>query len=159
MVGIISYGAYIPMWRIDRSKLSEITGIPSLGGERSVASWDEDSLSMAVEAGLDCLGEIDPKEIDGLYFATVSSPLKEKQASSIIATALDLRENVLTGDITTSTKAGVTAVKLALDAVNSGNANKVLVIVSDSRLAEPKSEFEQVYGDGAAALLIAKMML
>jgi len=31
-----------------------------------------------------------------------------------------------------------------------------LVIVSDSRLAEPKSEFEQVYGDGAAALLIGK---
>jgi len=92
----------------------------------------------------------------GYILSTVSSPLKEKQASSIIATALDLRENVFTGDITTSTKAGVTAVKLALDAVNSGNANKVLVIVSDSRLAEPKSEFEQVYGDGAAALLIGK---
>ncbi|MDY6820129.1 MAG: hypothetical protein SVN78_00725 [Deferribacterota bacterium] len=156
MAGIVSYGAYVPMWRIDRSKLSEITGIPSLGGERSVTSWDEDSISMAVEAGLDCLGEIDPKEIDGLYFATVSSPLKEKQASSIIASALDLRENVFTGDITTSTKAGVTAVKIAIDAVNSGNASKVLVIASESRLAEPKSFFEQIYGDGATALLIGK---
>lgn len=156
MSGIISYGAYIPMWRIDRGKIAEAAGSPSAGGERSVASWDEDSLTMAVEAGLDCLRGRDPKEVDGLYFATVSSPFKEKQASPIIASALDLRKDVYTSDVTASTRAGTMAVKAAFDAVKSGSAKKVLVIASDSRPARPRSEFEQVYGDGAAALLVGE---
>jgi 3-hydroxy-3-methylglutaryl CoA synthase len=46
---------------------------------------------MGVEAGLDCLADVDTNVIDGLYFATVSSPYKEKQAAALIASALDLR--------------------------------------------------------------------
>ena len=68
MVGILSYGAYIPAWRISRDEIAKASGGASMGGERSVSSWDEDSLSMAVEAGSDCLRGIEPKEIDGLYF-------------------------------------------------------------------------------------------
>jgi len=49
MVGILSYGAYIPMWRMDRGEIARATGTISAGGESAVASWDEDSLSMAVE--------------------------------------------------------------------------------------------------------------
>jgi len=156
MVGILSYGAYLPMWRIDRSEIANASGGTSMGGERTVASWDEDSLTMGVEAGLDCLSGFDPKEIDVLYFATVSSPFKEKQASSMIASALDLRRDVYTGDFTTSLRAGTLAVKAAVDAVKSGSAKKVLVIASDCRKAMPKSDFEQLYGHGAAALLIGE---
>ena len=156
MTGILSYGAYIPMWRIDRGEIARATGTPSMGGERAVASWDEDSLTMAVEASLDCLSGIDPKEIDGLYFATTSSPLKEKQAASIIASALDLRKDAYTCDITGSLRAGVTAVRLASDAIKAGSAGKVLVAAADCREAMPRSESEQMYGDGAAALLLGE---
>jgi len=156
MVGIISYGAYVPMWRMERGEIAKAVGAMSAGGSRAVASWDEDSLTMAVEAGLDCLSSVDPKEIDVIHFATVSSPLKEKQASSLIASALDLRENVRTTDMTDSTRAGTMALQSAVDAVKSGSARKVLVIASDCRPAMPASEFEQVYGDGAAALLIGE---
>ena len=141
MVGIISYGAYVPMWRIERSEIAQASGVGSMGGERAVASWDEDSLTMGVEAGLDCLMGIDPKTIDGLYFSTLSSPYKEKQASAIIASALDLRRDAYTIDFTTSTRTGTLAVKSAVDAVGSGNAKRVLVIASDCRRAMPKSEF------------------
>jgi 3-hydroxy-3-methylglutaryl CoA synthase len=154
MVGIVSYGAYIPMWRIDRDEIAKASGSPSMGGERAVASWDEDSLTMALEAGSDCLSGFDPKEIDAVYFATVSSPFKEKQVSSIIASALDMRRDVLAGDFTTSLKAGTFAVKVACDAIKSESAKMVLVVAADSRKAMPKSEFEQINGDGAAALLI-----
>ncbi len=156
MIGILSYGAYIPMWRISRDEIANASGAPSMGGERTVASWDEDSLTMAVEASLDCLAGVDPKEIDGLYFATTSSPLKEKQAASMIASALDLRKDVYTTDITDSLRAGTSALKVALDAVKAGNARKVLVTAADCRGATPRSEFEQIYGDGAAALLIGE---
>ena len=156
MVGILSYGAYIPMWRMDRGEIARVAGTLSAGGERAVASWDEDSLSMAVEAGHDCLTAIDPKEIDGLYFATVSSPLKEKQASSIIASALDLKETVHTCDVTDSTRAATISLQAAFDAVKAGSARKVLVVAADCRPVMLGSEFEQVYGDGAAALLIGE---
>jgi len=156
MVGILSYGAYIPMWRIDRSEIAKASGGASMGGERSVASWDEDSLTMAVEASLDCLSGIDPKGIDGIYFATVSSPFKEKQAASIIASALDLRKDAYTFDFTDSFRAGTSAIKAAFDAIKAGTAKKILVTIADSRRAMPKSEFEQVFGDGAAAFLIGE---
>lgn len=156
MIGIVSYGAYIPMWRMDREEIARAAGTLSARGERAVASWDEDSLSMAVEASLDCLTGINPKEIDALYFATVSSPLKEKQASSIIASALDLKENVHTFDVTDSTRAATSAVQVAFDAIKAGSAEKVLVVASDSRPVMMGSEFEQVSGDGAAALLIGE---
>jgi len=156
MVGIVSYGAYIPLWRIERALIAHEAGSGSLGGERAVASWDEDSLTMGVEAGLDCLSGFDPKAIDGLYFATVSPPYRQKQASAIIASALDLREDVCTFDFTSSTRAGIAAVKAAIDSIKAGSADRVLVIAADRRNARPRSEDEQIYGDGAAALLLGR---
>jgi hydroxymethylglutaryl-CoA synthase len=156
LAGIVSYGAYIPIWRISRDEIAKSIGSASLGGERSVISWDEDSLTMGVEAGLDCLAGVEPGEIDGLYFATVSSPLKEKQAASLIASVLDLRKDAYTFDFTGSLRAGTLAIKAASDAVRAGTMKKALVIASDARKAMPRSDAEQTFGDGAAALLIGQ---
>lgn len=72
MSGIISYGAYIPLWRLNRDAIGAAWGRPSLGGERSVANNDEDTVTMAVEAVLDCLVGIDRNSVDGLYFASTT---------------------------------------------------------------------------------------
>ncbi len=156
MVGIMSYGAYLPIWRMDRAEIANASGSRSMGGERTVAAWDEDSLTMGVEAGLDCLRGFDPKSIDALYFSTMSSPFKEKEASSIIANALDLRQDISVGDLKGSSRAGTLAVKVAFDAIGSGSAKRILVISADCRKARPRSEFEQINGDGAVAFLIGK---
>ena len=37
MAGIISYGAYIPLWRLARDAIAEAWGSGSIRGERSVA--------------------------------------------------------------------------------------------------------------------------
>ncbi len=152
--GIISYGAYIPKYRLDRKLIAEAWGTRPMPGERAVAYYDEDSITMGVAAAIDCLNGIDREKVDGFYFASTTSPYKEKQAATTMATATDLRKDILTADFTGSLRAGTTAMRAALDAVNAGSAKQILVAVADCRLGSPNTPFEQNFGDGAAAFLI-----
>jgi 3-hydroxy-3-methylglutaryl CoA synthase len=95
-----------------------------------------------------------PQKVDGLFFASTTSPYKEKQAASIIAAAVDLPEETRTADFTDSLRSGTIALNSAIDAVKSGSAESIMVAVSDSRMGAGKSQFEQLFGDGAVALTI-----
>lgn len=154
MVGITSYGAYIPWSRLERKEIARAWERPASRGERSVANYDEDSITMAVEAGLDCASGRDRHEIDGLFFASTSSPYKEKQCSAVVAVAVDLDKTIRTADYANSLRAGTTALRAALDAVTAGSAKSVLVTSAECRLGYPQSANEANFGDGAAALLI-----
>ncbi len=151
MPGISAYGAYVPRYRLG----AETDGWDS-AGQRSVANFDEDSVSMAVAAAIDCLNGREREEIDGLLFATTTPPYAEKQCASIIATALDLRRDIFTADITDVLRAGTTALKSALDSVAAGSAKNVLMVASDNRQGPPKSEAERNSGDGAVAFIISE---
>jgi hydroxymethylglutaryl-CoA synthase len=128
---------------------------PALPGERSVAAGDEDSLTMGVEAALSCLAGRDPSEVDAVLFATTTSPYAEKQVAATIAAVLD-RPAALTVDVTGSLRAATTALRQALDAVAAGTARSALVVAADARPAEPASATEQLFGDGAAAVLVTR---
>ncbi len=154
MAGIIAYGAYIPIYRLSRAEIARAWGGGARGEEKAVANWDEDSLTMGVEAAIDCVNGIERQLIDRLYFASTTPPYREKQSASILAAAADLREELITADFTDSLRAGASAFIVALDAINAGSANRVLVVASDRRLPAPASEFEKTFGDGAAALII-----
>jgi hydroxymethylglutaryl-CoA synthase len=156
MAGIVSYGAYIPLWRLSRDAIAESWARASIGGERSVANRDEDSVTMAVEAAVDCLNGLDRETVDGLYFASTSSPFKEKECSTLVAAAADFRSEIVTADFGNSLRAGTAALRTALDAVRSGSAGSLLVTASDCRLGYPRSDYEQSFGDAAAALLIGE---
>jgi len=149
MIGICSYGAYVPLLRMKKE---------AMGGfgtdERSVANFDEDSLTMAVEAARDCLIGVDPKTIDGLFLATTTAPLLEKQAASMALLAAGLPEETLTVDLTDSLRAGTNALRLAADAVKAGSSKKILITAADCRMARPEAMLEQNIGDGAGALVI-----
>jgi 3-hydroxy-3-methylglutaryl CoA synthase len=125
-----------------------------LPGEKAVANHDEDSLTMAVAAAMDCVSDTELEKIDGLFFATTTTPYKERQCAGMIATALDLPPEIRTCDFTTSIKAGTGALISAYDAVVSGSAKNVLVCASDCRLGKPGGYQEEIHGDGAAALLL-----
>ncbi len=148
MVGIVSYGAYIPRYRLGKE-----TAGWNLPIEKPVANFDEDSITMAVAAGIDCINGSDRNAIDSLLFATTTSPYIEKQGAAIVAAAIDLRRNILTNDATNSLRAGTLAMRSALDAVAAGTAKQVMVAAADCRTGIPGSEFDQTSGDGAAALL------
>jgi len=152
--GIESYGAYIPIYRMSLEVLAQVWGGSARRGEKAIANWDEDSLTMAVEAGIDCLKGIERESVDGLYLASTSLPYREKQSASIVAKALDLRRDVVTADMTDSARGGTLALRAALDAVNAGSAKRFLVIASDCRVPHAHSSFEERFGDGAAALLV-----
>ncbi len=156
MAGVIAYGAYIPIYRLSREAIAQGWGSRSQGGERSVANHDEDSLTMAVEAGLDCLQGADYSRVDGLFYASTTAPYREKQCAVLAAAVLDLPQEIITSDFTNSLRAGTSALRSALDAVRGGSAKRVLVTCADSRLGYPHSAEEQAFGDGAAALLIGE---
>ena len=148
MLGIISYGTYLPLWRLQRSAIAA-----GLRGEKAIAGFDEDSITMGVAAAIDCFNNIERKSIDGLIFASTTSPYLEKQAASIVAKALDLRRDVFTADTLACLRGGTIAMRIASDMVKAGSAKRVLVTAADCRLGAPDSIFEQDSGDGSAALV------
>jgi hydroxymethylglutaryl-CoA synthase len=156
MAGIASYGAYIPLYRLSRAEIARAWGSSAPPGERAVANYDEDSLTMAVAAARDCLTGVDRASIGGLYFASTTAPHKEKQSAALIATVLGLAPGTMTMDFSGSLRCGTNALKAALDAVVSGSAESVLVCAADTRLGYPAGPAEMNFGDGAAALLIAR---
>ncbi len=155
MEGIISYGAHIPIYRLSREILNQVWGGRGKG-EKAIANVDEDSMTMGVEAARNCLKGIEKSSVDALYFASTTPPFKEKQSASIMAAALDLREDIIAVDLTDSLRSGTIALRMALDAVKAGSAKKVLVVASDCRIPPPNSALEPLFGDGAAAFLIGE---
>ncbi|TXT65962.1 MAG: hypothetical protein BAJALOKI1v1_350005 [Promethearchaeota archaeon] len=155
-LGIKSYGAYLPKYLLPRKLIARAWDFPSVPGTKAFALSDEDSLTMAVEAGIDCLAGIDPKTVDGLYYATTTPVYTEKDTSSIISAVLDLREDIISVDFTNSLKAGTTAIARAYETIKANDdINSILVLAADQRQAEPSTMWEYGFADGAAALLIA----
>jgi len=158
MAGITSYGAYFPRYRLPRERIFDALGwynpfLKALAaGEKAVANHDEDSLTMAVAAGLDCLAGGDPKAVGGLYLASTTLPYQERQNAAIAAQALDLSTRIRALDVTGAITAGTRALLDALDAVKAGSLQNALVCAADTRMAKVGSPLEYVYGDGAAAI-------
>ena len=150
MACISACSVYIPIWRLSRDEISKNTGVPSMGGERAVANWDEDAITMAVDAAKDF-----GKNFDALLFASTSTPFKIKQSASIVASALDL-ENIFTMDFSNSFRASTNALITANELVDSGKFNRVLVVSADKIPVKPGSVYEQLYGDAAVALVVEK---
>lgn len=155
-VGIRSQGVYIPMLRLALGAISGGRKASGGSGERAVAYFDEDPVTMAVAAGTNCLEGIDRRSVDGLLFASTSYPYREKQGASLIAKALDLRRDVYTADFGDTTRAGTIALRAALDAVRAGSLANVLVVASDLRPAPPRSALERNFGDAAVAFLVSQ---
>ena len=162
MIGITSYGAYIPRLRLDRMAVVKNMGwfAPALmavaNGERSMCNWDEDALTMAVEACRDCLGKMDKFRVDGLFLGSTTLPFSDRQNAGIVAAALNLNPETLASDITGSQKAGATALLTALEAVKGGDRNQILVAASDKRETKAAYFYEMWFGDGAAAFTVGK---
>ncbi len=160
MIGITSYGAYIPRLRLNRMSIFQSMGwfapaiIMVAQGERSMCYWDEDPITMAVAASRDCLKGMDKTDIKGLFLASTTLPFADRQNAGIVSTALNLKNDIVTSDFTSSQKAGTNALLAALESVKGGDRNKILVTAADKRETKPAYFYEMWFGDGAASVMI-----
>jgi hydroxymethylglutaryl-CoA synthase len=153
MVGVTSIGVYLPISRLDRDEIARMWGGRSLGGNKAVAGYDEDTVTMAVAAALDCMKR-GGSDIKGISLATTTAPYKEKLGAAIVAAAADLPEECHTADFADSLRSGTIALKAALDAVNAGSTKNVMIAAADVRHGAAKGTLEQNLGDGAAAIVV-----
>lgn len=153
MTGIVSYGSYVPYRRLKRSAIAAVLGTPGGKGERAIASFDEDSVSMAVEAVRDALKAAPPGDVQSLIFATTTPPYLEKLNAATIGAAAMLPVEIRASDMTGSVRAGLSALLQGADAIGAG-ASRALVAMGDCRLAAPEGKAEQTTGDGAAAFVL-----
>jgi 3-hydroxy-3-methylglutaryl CoA synthase len=155
-IGITAFGAYVPRLRIERSLIAAAHAwmAPSLKGQakgrKAFPSWDEDAVTMAVEAARDALGSgIGKTSLDGLCLASTTLPYADLQNAAIVAGAIDAPIEATTWDVTGSQRAGVSALLQALKGTET-----TLVVGSEAPVGKPASTQEIAYGAGAAAFLI-----
>jgi hydroxymethylglutaryl-CoA synthase len=149
MRGIVGYSAYLPYWRIERKTIAEALGTSGGSGTRAVASYDEDTTSIGVEAGRAALrgGAVTPQ---ALYFATSAPAYLDKTNATAIHAALDLPTSAFAVDVAGSVRGAVGAMRAARDA-----RGPALAVLSDVRTGLPGGGDERDGGDGAAAFLFA----
>ncbi len=154
--GILSFGAYVPALRLSRAAILEAVGwaVPGLrglaAGERAVANWDEDAVTLAVEAGRDCLRGLD-NTVSQLSLASTTLPFSDRSNSGVVADALLLDNPLLTEDLGGSRRAATSALARMARA---GEA--ALLLASECRETRPGSTQEMLYGHGAGALLLGE---
>ena len=164
--GISSFGAYLPRLRLQRKAIAAANAwfnpsVAALGkGERSMANWDEDAVTMAVEAARDALPRSrDPLasrgHVGAVYFASTTMPFADRQNAGIVSAALSLSENIHTADVTGSQRAGVSALIAAFEKVASGATPSALVAAADRRATRAGAPQEFQFGDGGAAFVVS----
>jgi hydroxymethylglutaryl-CoA synthase len=155
--GIAGYGVYLPLYRIKSSDVAKAWGGDlKTPYEKTVPCYDEDALTMGVEASLNALknARFDGDELDVVYFATMSSPYIEKQCSSTLSASLGCRDSVRTSDFNGSPRTCSSAMLACVDALRSSSARSALVVASDRLVARPSESMEQLLSAGAAAFVL-----
>lgn len=150
MRGIISAAGYLPHWRLQRSAVTEVLGGAPGRGARTVASYDEDGLTMAVDAGRRVLADAGGTNPSALWFATTSPTYVEKTNATIAHAALRLDGDVVAADA----GAGLRGTPAALRAALRSTEPAVLVLAGDVRTGPAGSSDERDGGDAGAALLV-----
>jgi 3-hydroxy-3-methylglutaryl CoA synthase len=148
--GILGAAAYLPYGRLDRAAIRPFVGTGGGNGTRTVASYDEDTTTMGVEAARLAL-RARPSGVrpDALWFSTVAPAYLDKTNATAVHAALRLDHDVPALDFGGAVRSSVGALLTAL-----AGAGTTLVVASDMRTGLPGSPDEAGGGDGAAALLV-----
>jgi len=147
--GIVAYGVYLPYFRLERKAIGESLGASAGAGTRSVASYDEDSTSMAVEASRAAMRAAPDIRPGALYFATATPAYLDKTNATAIHAALALDAQAPAFDMLGSVRSGAGALWAAIDA-----GRPTLAALADIRTGLPGGGDEREGGDGAVAFLL-----
>lgn len=165
MAGIVSYGFYIPTYRIKTEEIAHIWGKnpdhikESLKiEEKAVAGLDEDSVSMGYEACSMAISDIPLQKntIKALFFGSETPPYAVNPASTILGEFLDIGHEYVASDTQFACKAGTGAMISALGLLSSGFTDYALVCAADKATGKPHDALEYTAGSGATAFLLGK---
>ena len=148
--GIIGWGVYLPYWRLQRSAIAASLGGPAGRGTRAVASYDEDTTTMAVEATRRALAGSRGAVPHDLFFATPAPGYLDKTNATAIAAAADLPGDVGAYDLIGSVRSGVAAWRAAHAVAGAASA---VAVLSDLRTGAAGGPEERDSGDGAVAIV------
>src|SRR5208337_3769697 len=157
MGGLVGYGAYVPYYRLERTRITGVLGQGGGSGTRSVAAFDEDTTSMAVAAGRAALaGMTGPGGQPGrgcvrqLFFATTVPAYADKTNATAVHAALRLPADALAVDMAGAVRSGVGALVTA-----AASAVPTMAVLADIRTGLPGGADERDGGDGAAAFVFS----
>lgn len=153
MASILNIGISIPAKRLRDDIYFKSTGF-HINGERAIADYDEDSVTLACSAGLEATRGIDIQKIDRLLFASTTPVYAEKLNASLLASVLGCRDEIHTADITGSLRSMLTAVRICLETATKNTGLK-LVLGGETRRAQPGSQEESTLGDAGAGVVIS----
>src|SRR3954468_14534584 len=149
MRGIVGWGVHLPHGRLDRSQIAAVAGGGSGKGTRTVASYDEDSTTMAVAAARAALRRVDDEPVRGVWLATTNPTYADKTNATAVHAALRLDRTTPAFDAAGSVRSTTGALFAAI----AGRCG-VLVVGSDLRVGRPGGPDEAAGADGAAAVLL-----
>ncbi len=161
--GIVGYGAYVPRkrillteiakaWKKDGAKISSGLGVK----EKAIASWDEDTATISVEAARLALetAKINSREIDAIYVGSESHPYAVKTTSSIIAEAINTGTDLMAADLEFACKAGTAALQICYALSKAKMVRYGLAIGADTAQGRPGDALEFTAGSGGAAFIV-----
>lgn len=164
-VGILTYGVYIPKYRIRISDIAPTWGKNpkdverSLGvAEKSVPGFDEDTVTQAYEAASVALEKVKiaPNEIEICLVGSESHPYAVNPTSTIVAEFLGIGRNYLAADLEFACKAATAGIILAAGLIANREISCGLVIGSDTAQAKPHDVLEYTAASAAAAFILGE---
>jgi len=164
-VGIVTYGSYIPGFRINAEEIARIWGEnpetikKGLGVyQKSVPDIDEDTATIAVEAAREALRrtEIPPSKIGALYVGSESHPYVVKSTSTIVSEAIGSGNDVFSADLEFACKAGTSGIQICVALVLSGMVEYGMAIGADTSQGAPGDALEYSASAGGAAFIIGR---
>jgi hydroxymethylglutaryl-CoA synthase len=158
-VGIIGYGAYVPMYRLPAAEVARVWGGSEEGlpiKEKAVPGLDEDTITMSVEAARNALKRagIDPLLLRAVWVGSESHPYAVKPSSTVVAEAIGASPHIQAADMEFACKAGSEAMVMSMGLVGSGMADYALAIGADTAQGKPGDALEYTAAAGAAAFVI-----
>ncbi len=163
MVGIITYGAYIPRYRIKVDEIARVWGANAAeisGGlgvfEKAVPDYDENTATFAVEAARAALArrEVDVSEIKAVYVGSESHPYAVKPTAVTVGEAIGATPVMTAADYEFACKAGTAAIQTSMGLVASGMMKYAVAIGADTAQGAPGDALEYTAAAGGAAYII-----
>ena len=160
--GIVSYGVYIPKYRIRVDEIARVWGdgdniSESLRVyEKSVPDMDEDAVTFAVEAARNAVmrANIDPRRVGAIYTGSESHPYAVKPTGTIVGEAICTSSSFTAADFEFACKAGTPAIQACLGLVGSNLIDLGIAIGTDVSQGAPGDMLEYTAAAGGAAYII-----